>query len=322
MISLVRTYEYEESFVNGITIRGVQFDHPVMNAAGMVKSADELATVIRSSSSAALFGTLTGQLRPGNDEPRFAFDDDRQFSINAMGLPDRGPSYYGDGESSPWGDIFSEASTSDKPIILSVAPLGDFKSSMDCLIGWANAWSVDIIELNLGCPNVWGLDGIQKRIASFDLDGMMRQIEYLASIWAGPIWLKLSPYSDPVQLQETAAFFAHLEPGLRSRLVVVTSNTFPNGMLMAARGKPYLSVRYGGFAGPAFKAIALGQVTQWVEALVGTEIPVIGVGGVKTGQDVVDYLSAGAVAVQIGTHFYLNGARVFHQVLQEYANLI
>ena len=123
--------------------------------------------------------------------------------------------------------------------------------------------------------------------------------------WAGksskPIWVKLSPYSDPGLLKEVAEVINEAPPPVAA---VVTCNTFPN----AYAGKGAISPMGGlaGLSGPALKPIALGQVVQFRKHL-KEEIDVIGVGGITTGNDAVDFFEAGAKAVQCTTLPYWLG---------------
>ena len=160
-----------------IDLCGMQLEHPVTIAPGMVKTLAELEAAVNSSASAIVIGSLTGSLdgRVGNPEPRSHYDSEHGYMVNAMGLPEPGLQYYWDHESE-FLQLLDLAHARGKKIILSIAPLGDFEESLRHLLHLATTWKVDAIELNLGCPNVWG-SGEQKSIASFDIEGMERQIE-------------------------------------------------------------------------------------------------------------------------------------------------
>lgn len=309
-----------------IELCGMELEHPVMIASGMVKTLAELESAVNSSASAIVIGTLTGSFeeRLGNPEPRWLYDPDRGYMVNAMGLPELGLRYYWEHDLE-FLRLLDLARERGKKIILSVAPLGDFEGDLQQLISLAGRWSVDAIELNLGCPNVWG-SGEQKAIASFDLAGMRRQINFVLNHWKGRVGLKVSPYSNPLELRATAQMIAddtwNEKLGYRDRIYIVTSNTFPNAIVMQD-GKPYLSTTLGGFSGPAFLPIALGQVYQWVEALKGFDslIPVVGVGGITSGQDVADFLACGATAVQAAAYYWNYGANSIERIVAEWVAL-
>ena len=309
-----------------IDLCGMQLEHPVTIAPGMVKTLAELEAAVNSSASAIVIGSLTGSLdeRLGNPEPRSLYDPDRGYMLNAMGLPEPGLRYYWEHESE-FLQLLELARARGKKIILSIAPLGDFEESLRHLLHLAAVWNVHAIELNLGCPNVWG-SGEQKSIASFDIKGMERQIALVVGLWKGRVGLKVSPYSNPEELKAAAKMIADYtwneKLGLRDRIYIVTSNTFPNALVMQG-GKSYLSTVLGGFSGPAYLPIALGQVYQWVEALKSFDspIPVVGAGGISSGQDVADFLTCGAAAVQVAADYWHRSPSTIECIVAEWVAL-
>jgi dihydroorotate dehydrogenase (fumarate) len=84
---------------------------------------------------------------------------------------------------------------------------------------------------------------------------------------------------------------------------------------------PQIPYGLAGVAGSALKPISLGQVQQF-RTLLPESFDIIGVGGISTGRDVLDYLRAGADSVQVGTHYFQNGPRVFSEILQEFVDLV
>ena len=130
--------------------------------------------------------------------------------------------------------------------------------------------------------------------------------------------VKLSPIPDPVLLKKIAVLINESE----IICAVTTSNTLPNVFAYADDGRPAIQsvTELGGMGGSALKPIALGQVKQLRE-LLRDGIDIIGVGGIKTGKDVLDYLNAGASAVQIGTACFDRGPQIFGDVLTELAAL-
>ena len=100
-------------------------------------------------------------------------------------------------------------------------------------------------------------------------------------------------------------------------------NTFPNAFSYNEKGESRITPGGGlaGFAGPAIKQIALGQVKQ-LRAILPENIDIIGVGGITTGKDILDYLRTGAKAVQIATILLEKGLNIFYTLLSEYIDLI
>jgi dihydroorotate dehydrogenase (fumarate) len=181
---------------------------------------------------------------------------------------------------------------SDQPLIVNIAGF-----SVDGYVAGVKIFSainsVAAIELNFGCPNT---QGEHPDIMSFN-PGVIRKIfETIIAdgLTTKPIWPKFSPYSNPAELKRMAKIVNEFKDHLQ--LAVVTCNTFANAY--AGEGKIGPNDGMAGLSGPAMKMIALGQVRQFRQHL-DPSIDVIGVGGITTGDDIMDFLDAGASAVQI-----------------------
>ncbi len=289
------------------TIGSIEFEHPIMNAAGWCKNAQHAEELTLSNSSAVVFGSITVLERGGNEGNVFV------PPLNSLGLPNHGMVRY----QQELPAIVDRVHEAGKPFILSVAGfnLSDFRKLTDL------AWSVgaDGVELNFGCPNVWE-DGSQKSPASFQPDFIYQTLMVVLEPNCGDIFVKLSPYSDPYQLKEVGQVINEIG-GVTA---VVTSNTFPNALVFDEDGRPTISEGKGlaGFSGPGFMPIALGQVFQFRAAL-NSEIAVIGVGGIRNGRDVADYMRAGASAVQVGTHLmWPDSPACLTSILIEYTDFL
>lgn len=149
---------------------------------------------------------------------------------------------------------------------------------------------VQAVEVNLSCPNLE--DG---RMFSLDASRSAEVIASVASTCEVPVGAKLSPNADDIVAVSTAC----LEAGAT---FLTLTNTIPGFGIDPRTARPLLSGGVGGYSGPGLKAISLRCVYEVARALPGA--PVVGCGGVMTGNDVVEYLLAGASAVAIGTaHF-------------------
>jgi dihydroorotate dehydrogenase (NAD+) catalytic subunit len=149
------------------------------------------------------------------------------------------------------------------------------------------AAGVPVVEVNLSCPNLE--DG-----RMFSLDGS-RSADVMAAVASAsdvPVGAKLSPNTDDI----VGVAAACLEAGAS---FVTLTNTILGFGIDPANGRPLLSGGVGGYSGPALKAISLRCVYEVSRAL--PSAPIVGCGGVMTGNDVVEYLLAGASAVAIGT---------------------
>lgn len=273
------------------TLAGVALEHPLLNAAGTVRSPDDVERMARSAVAAVTVGSITLQARSGNQGEVYAPREG--YSINALGMPNRGADFYR--EALP--KMVATVHAAGKPLIASVAGFcPEEYGELARLVADAGA---DLVELNLGCPNVWE-EGEQHRIMSFDPTLIAQSVAAAAEVTA-PIGVKLSPLSDPVLLQEVAAVLA--DSPVR---FVVSCNTFPNGLTLRPDGRPAIDVGFGGVSGPAMKPIALGQVAQ-LRAALPAEIDLVGTGGVRQGADIDDLLGVGAVAVGAATAFWNAG---------------
>jgi dihydroorotate dehydrogenase (NAD+) catalytic subunit len=150
-------------------------------------------------------------------------------------------------------------------------------------------------ELNISCPNVKN-GGMQ-----FGADaGVVSEVVGAARKVARkrPLWVKLSPLVTDIGLIARAAAQAGAD-------ALTVANTFPAMAIDFRTGKSRLGNQTGGLSGPAIKPITLRLV--W-EVRKSVEIPVLGLGGVETVDDVLDYLSVGASAVQVGTATFADPA--------------
>jgi dihydroorotate dehydrogenase (fumarate) len=277
-----------EATPTATSVAGVALEHPVVNAAGTAKSLDDVTRLARSPVAAVTLGSITKAARDGNAGEVFASRPG--YAVNALGMPNRGAAFYRDVLPEMAGVVHAAG----KPLIVSVAGFSPEENGE--LAHLAADGGCDLVELNLGCPNVWD-GGEQKRIMSFDPDLVARSLEAAAGAGA-PVGVKLSPLSDPVLLAEVAAAAAGA-----GACFVVSCNTFPNGLVLRDDGRPAIDVGFGGVSGAAMKPVALGQVSQLC-ALLPDVVDVVGCGGVRTGRDVRDLLATGAVATGLATAFW------------------
>lgn len=256
---------------------------PIMIGAGVCK--DPVRTREWLTVAPVVSGSYTQDKRSGNEGLRLFHPDlleeflEQGWGLNSFGMPNM---------SILNGLEHLDRYEGENPLFVSVAGF-----STDEYIGGVRAVSatsmITACELNFGCPNT-----DHGKIMSFRpqaLEDLFAQLDH--NVVKKPIWVKLSPYSDPGLLKEVAEAVNTVPSVVKA---VVTCNTFPN----AYAGPDAISPMSGfaGLSGPALKPIALGQVVQFRKHLLD-EIDVIGVGGITTGDDVIDFLDAGASAVQL-----------------------
>lgn len=293
-----------------VNLAGINLEHPVMNAAGtckMLDGEDGVRNLVRSALAAVMVGSMTLEKRLGNEGE--VYWDSGNYSLNSLGLPNPGANYYK--QFIP--EMAALAHEAKKPLFVSIA--GFNPEEYGVLAGLASRAGADLIELNLSCPNVWD-KGEQKRIASFDpplIEEIIGQVKDRIKRETR-VAVKLSPCSDPFLLAEISSVIS----SWRIINAVTAVNTFPNAFCLDEQGKPRITPGGGlaGLGGPAMKPIGLGHVKQ-LRSMLPERVSIIGAGGIASGQDVLDYLKAGAVAVQVATSFMNKQARVFDSLLAE-----
>ncbi|MBS0267079.1 MAG: dihydroorotate dehydrogenase [Planctomycetes bacterium] len=147
------------------------------------------------------------------------------------------------------------------------------------------------IELNISCPNVSG--GVDFGVDPEKTAGVVRGVREVCRL---PILAKLTPNVTDIRVIAQAAAEAGAD-------AVTIANTFQGMAIDWRRRKPILGNNIGGLSGPAIKPIVLRMVWQVAQKV---QIPVVAVGGISSVDDVLEFLVAGATAVQIGTANFYN----------------
>ena len=153
---------------------------------------------------------------------------------------------------------------------------------------------IDALEMNVSCPNVEE-GGLQ---FSSDPTVLRQLVEATRKATDKFLIVKLSPNVTDITVLARAAEDAGAD-------ALSVCNTFVGMKLDLESGKPYLANRTGGLSGPAIKPLALNLVYQTVRAV---KIPVIGIGGIASSEDALEFLMVGAKAIQIGTANYIDPA--------------
>ena len=151
---------------------------------------------------------------------------------------------------------------------------------------------IDALEMNVSCPNVEE-GGLQ---FSSDPTVLRQVVEATRKATDKFLIVKLSPNVTDITVLARAAEDAGAD-------ALSVCNTFVGMKLDLESGKPYLANRTGGLSGPAIKPLALNLVYQTVRAV---KIPVIGIGGIASSEDALEFLMVGAKAIQIGTANYID----------------
>jgi len=151
---------------------------------------------------------------------------------------------------------------------------------------------IDALEMNVSCPNVEE-GGLQ---FSSDPEILRQVVDSVRKVTDKFLIVKLSPNVTDITTLAKAAEDAGAD-------ALSVCNTFVGMKVNLETGKPYLANRTGGLSGPAIKPLALHMVYETARAV---KIPIIGIGGISNSDDAVEFLMAGAKAVQIGTANYVD----------------
>jgi dihydroorotate dehydrogenase (NAD+) catalytic subunit len=261
--------------------RGLVLRNPILVASGTFGYGVEYAEVVDVDRLGAICckGT-TLRPRQGNRPPRVT--ETPAGMLNSIGLQNPGVDAVLERYASQW-------AAWQVPVIVNVAgeSIEDYVEvvrKLDLVPGIAG------VELNISCPNV-GKGGLQFAIDQDAAAAVTRAVRRATEL---PLIVKLSP--NVADIRPIAAAIADAGADALSAI-----NTLSGMALRADRTGPFLGNTYGGLSGPAIKPVALRIVYEVAQVVA---IPVIAIGGVTRLDDVLDYLAAGAVAVQVGTAIF------------------
>lgn len=264
-----------------VNIKGLEFKNPVMTASGTSGFAEELNDFYDVSKlGAVLLKGLTLKNRDGNAYPRMA--ETASGMLNAVGLQNKGIDYFIQ-------NIYPRIKDYDTHLIANVN--GSTVEEYIELTEKVNELSkIAAIELNISCPNVKE-GGMSFGISCPSAEAVTREVRKVCS---KHLMVKLSP--NVTDITEIAR--AVEGQGADSVSLV---NTFLGMAIDSEKRIPLLSTVTGGLSGPAIKPIALRMVWQVYNAV---KIPVIGMGGIMNAADAIEFMLAGASAVQVGTAIF------------------
>lgn len=258
-----------------VRIGGLELQNPVMPASGTF--AEGLAQVFAFDQLGALVTkTITAELRGGNPTPRVC--EVGQGMLNSIGIPSKGLDYFLE-QTLPFYRGFAS------PLVVSLsAPSADAFADGAARL---DVPGVAAIEANVSCPNIEedGNAFAMHARATARVVARMRRATRL------PLWVKLSPNAGDIAAVARAAEGAGAD-------ALVVANTILAMSIDVETFRPRLGNIMGGLSGPAVKPVIVRMTYQCAKAV---RIPVIGCGGIATAADAVEYMLAGASAVQIGT---------------------
>lgn len=266
-----------------IQLPGLDLKNPIMPASGCFGFGREYAQLYDLSKlGAIMIKATTVEKRLGNPTPRVA--ETPAGMLNAIGLQNPGLDKVMSDEL-PWLEKY------DVPIIANVAGtlIEDY---VEVARRISTAPNVKALELNISCPNVkhggitFGTDPVVAR----------ELVEAVKVVSKVPVYVKLSPNVTNIVEIAQAVEIAGADG-------ITMINTLIGMRLDERTGKPVIANGTGGLSGPAVKPVAIRMVYDVYKAV---DIPIIGMGGVSSVQDVIDFMSAGASAVAVGTANFID----------------
>jgi dihydroorotate dehydrogenase (NAD+) catalytic subunit len=265
-----------------VRIGGLALANPVMPASGtFAEGLDKAVDFNRLG--AFVTKTITREVRAGNPLPRVV--ERAGGLINSIGIPSKGVPYFLE-QTLPYYAKYKP------PLVVSIsAPTAeDFAR----LAAELTRPGIAAIEANISCPNI-EQDGRAFAMRASSTELVVRQLRAATPL---PLWVKLTPNTGDLPEIARAAELAGAD-------ALVVANTILAMAIDLNTFKPCLGNIMGGLSGPAIKPIVLRQVYQCARTVT---IPVIGCGGISTAEDAIEYMLAGATAVQVGTATFVQPA--------------
>ncbi len=284
----------------GLRLGPVSLAHPLINASGTmdifaIAEATSAGILTAPPVAAYVPKTITLEPRSGNAPPRLV--ETPEGMVNAVGLPGEGLQVFIQAElpkllSLPCPVIASVAGFS---VAEYVALAGGLRRALD--EATEAPWTERVgLEMNISCPNVHsGCTSIGSDPAETET-----VVSAVRELWPGLLVVKLTPNVTDISAVGRAAEAAGAD-------AVAAVNTFKALVLDRRTLRPYLGNVTGGLSGPAIKPLALRAVYELFDRV---DVPIIGIGGVATVQDVVDFMACGARVVAVGSAAFQDHLRV------------
>ena len=266
-----------------VNLGNLRLQNPVLTASGTFGYGEEYSDFVNLDRLGGFIvkGTTLNP-RQGNDYPRMV--ETPSGMINAVGLQNKGVDYFVE-------HIYPRLTRYKSEIIVNVsgATIADYQATAERLapLDRSNA-----IEVNISCPNVKA-GGMA---FGTTCDGAAEVTAAMRRVWGRHLMVKLSP--NVTSIADIAR--AVQDAGADSVSLI---NTVLAMAVDVEHRRPYLSTITGGLSGPAVRPIAVRMVWQVAKAV---SIPVVGLGGITCGRDALEFIMAGASAVQVGTYNFVD----------------
>jgi dihydroorotate dehydrogenase (NAD+) catalytic subunit len=274
------------------TIASLNLENPTILASGIMD--EDAGSMMRAfNSGAGAVVTKSIGIKPRHGYPNPTFVELEHGILNAMGLPNPGIDEFG--------EEISKLKKSNVPVIGSI--YGSDVKEFVILAKKMQEYGTDAIELNMSCPHAKGY-GLEIGADPKMLNEITSKVKTSVEI---PVFVKISSnVSDILEIAQAA------EDGNADGIVAI--NSVKAIKIDIEMQMPILANKKGGYSGKAIKPIGIRSVYDIASKI---NIPIIGSGGITTGEDAIEYFMAGASAVQIGTGIYYRGIDIFSKVCNE-----
>ncbi len=266
-----------------VNINKLQLKNPVMTASGTFGYGPEFADFIPLEGLGGIIvkGT-TLKPREGNDYPRMV--ETASGMLNCVGLQNKGVDYFCE-------HIYPEIKDIDTNMIVNVSGSSP-EDYAECAARINELDNIPAIELNISCPNV------RQGGMAFGVTcaGAASVVKAVRARYDKTMIVKLSP-----NVTDIAEIARAVEAEGADSVSLI--NTLMGMAIDIEKRKPLLSINTGGLSGPAVKPVALRMVWQVAKAV---NIPVVGLGGICNAHDAIEFLMAGATAIEIGTANFID----------------
>ena len=268
-----------------VKIKDLQLKNPVMTASGTFGYGLEFADLMPIDGIGGIIvkGTTLNP-RQGNDYPRMA--ETASGMLNCVGLQNKGVDYFCE-------HIYPQIKDIDTNMIVNVSGSSP-EDYAECAARIDALDKIPAIELNISCPNV--KDG--GMAFGVTCAGAASVVKAVRARYHKTLIVKLSP-----NVTDIAEIARAVEAEGADSVSLI--NTLMGMAIDIEKRKTLLSINTGGLSGPCVKPVALRMVWQVAKAV---NIPVIGLGGISTAKDAIEFLMAGATAIEIGTANFLDPA--------------
>ena len=265
-----------------VNLAGIKMKNPITVASGTFGYGREFAEYIDLNKLGGIVTKGTSlKPRPGNKPPRVC--ETTAGMLNAIGLQNPGVEHFIN-EDLPWLKQFNTA--------VIVNACGSTIDEYVELCRILNKTDIDGVELNLSCPNV--KEGCLAFGTTYE--GVKEVTSQVRKVLDKPLIVKLTPNVTDITAPAKAAQDAGADG-------VSLINTLLGMSIDIHKRRPMLANNTGGLSGPAVKPVAVRMVYQVAQAV---DIPILGLGGIVTGDDAIEFMLAGATAVSIGTGNFIS----------------